>query len=65
MPLFSWRTTVEEVNNNVQKKLDASGANLEYRRIWASLERQKILLRMKDVPKSILGLSAEEVQQRK
>ena len=64
MPLFSWRATVEEVNNNVQKKLDASGANLEYRRIWASLERQKILLRMK-VPKSILGLSAEEVQQRK
>ena len=65
MPLISWRATVEEVNNNVQKKLDAGGANLGYHRIWAGLERQKILVRMKDVPKSILGLSAGGVQQRK
>ena len=65
MLLISWRATVEEVNNNVQKKLDASGANLGYRTTWTSLERQKIPLRMKDVRKSILGLSAEGVQQRK
>ena len=48
-----------------KKKLDASGANLGYRTTWTSLERQKIPLRMKDVRKSILGLSAEAVQQRK
>ena len=30
---------VEEVNSAVQKELDVSGANLGYRRIWASLKR--------------------------
>ena len=65
MPLISWRATVEEVNDNAQKKLDASGANLGYRTTWTSLERQKIPVRMKYVRKSILGLSAEGVQQRK
>ena len=64
-PLISWRATVEEVTNAVQKELDASGANLGYRRIWASLKRQKILVRKEDVRKTILELNAEGVQQRK
>ena len=38
-PLVPWRATVEEVNSAVQKELDVSGANLGYRRIWASLKR--------------------------
>ena len=65
-PLVPWRTTVEEVNNALQRELDASGANLGYRRIWASLKRHK-----KDSckegkrSKTILELNAEEVQQRK
>ena len=29
---------IEEVNNAVQKELDASGLNLGYRRIWARLQ---------------------------
>ena len=40
-PLVSWRATVEEVNNAVQRELDASGENLGNRRIWASVKRQK------------------------
>ena len=63
-PLVPWRATFEEVNNAVQKELDASGVNLGYSRIWASLKRQ-ILVRKKDVRKAILELSAEGVQQRK
>ena len=64
-PLVPWRATVEEVNNAVQKELDAGGANFGYRRIWASLKRQKILVRKEDVPKPVFELNAEVVQQRK
>ena len=41
-PLIPWRATVEEVNNAVQRELDASGASLEYRRVWASLKSTHI-----------------------
>ena len=64
-PLVPWRATIKEVNNAVQKELDASGSNLGCSRIWASLKRQKILVRKKDVGKAILELNAEGVQQRK
>ena len=64
-PLVPGRATVEEVNNAVQKELDTSGANLGYRRIWASLKKQKILIRKEDVRKAILELKVEGVQQRK
>ena len=64
-PLAPWRATIEEVNNAVQKELDASGVNLGYSRIWASLKRQNILVRKKDVRKAILELNAEGVQQRR
>ena len=64
-PLVPWRATVEEVNDAVQKELDASGANLGYRRIWASLKRQKILVRKDDVRNAILELNAEGFQKRK
>ena len=64
-PLVPWRATVEEVNNAVQKELDAGGANFGYRRIWASLKRQKILVRKEDVRKPVFELNAEVVQQRK
>ena len=40
-PLISGRPTDEEVINDVQKELDASGANLGYRRICASLQKTK------------------------
>ena len=63
-PLVPWIATIESVDYAVQKKLDASGANLGYRRIWASLQGQKILVRKEDVRKAILELNAEEVQQR-
>ena len=36
-----------------------------YRRIWASLKRQKIFLRKENIRKAILELDAEGVQQRK
>ena len=36
-----------------------------YRRIWASLKKQKILIRKEDVRKAILELKVEGVQQRK
>ena len=36
--LIPWTATIEEVNNAVQKELDASGLNLGYRRIWARLQ---------------------------
>ena len=64
-PLVPWRATIEEVNNAVQKELDASGVNLGYSRIWASLKRQKTLVKMEDVRKAILEMNAEGVQQRK
>ena len=64
-PLVPWRATVEEVNNAVQKELDVSGANLGYRRIWATLKRQKIFVRKEEVRKAILELNAEGVQQMK
>ena len=54
-----------EVNNAVQKQSGASGANLGYRRIWASLKKQKVLVRQEDFRKTILELNAEGVQQRK
>ena len=44
-PLISWRATAEEINNALQKELDASGTNLKYFRIWAGLKKQKILVR--------------------
>ena len=47
--LIAWRATVEEVNNAVQKELDATDADLGYRRIWESLKKQKILVRKGDV----------------
>ena len=47
--LIPWRATVKEVNNAVQKELHATGADLGYRRIWASLKKQKILVRKGDV----------------
>ena len=53
-PLISWRATIEEVNNAVQKELDASDVNLGYHRIWSSLEKQKILVRKEDVRKTVL-----------
>ena len=64
-PLVPWRATIEEVNNVIQKELDASGTSLGYRRIWVSLKRQKILLRKEHVRKEILELNAEGVQQQK
>ena len=42
-PLISWRPTDEEVINDAQKELDASGANLGCRRICASLQKTKRL----------------------
>ena len=64
VPLIQWRATVDEVNCAVQKELDATGANLRYRRIWTSLKKQKILVRKKDIWKPILELNTEGVQQR-
>ena len=64
-PLIPWRATVEEVYNAVQKELDASGANLRYRRIWTGSKKQKILGGKKDGRKPALELNAEGVQQRK
>ena len=63
--LIQWRASVDEFNYAVQKELDASGANLRYHRIWAGLEKQKILVRKKEVWKTILELNTERVQQRK
>ena len=54
-----------EVNNAVQKELDATGENLRYDRIWAGLKKQKILVRNKGGGKTIFELNTEEVQQRK
>ena len=59
-PLIPWR-----INNAVKNELDACGANLGYRRIWAGLKNQKILVGKQDVRKTILELKAEVVQQRK
>ena len=39
--LIPWRETVNEVYYVVQKELDASDVNSRYRRIWASLKKQK------------------------
>ena len=44
-PLIPWRATVEEVNNAVRKESDTRGAYLGYRRIWASLEKENILVK--------------------
>ena len=63
-PLIPWRATVEEVNNAIQEELDASGANLGYRRICVSLKKQKILVRKEDI-RTVLELNAERVHQRK
>ena len=63
--LIQWRASADEVNYAVQKELDASGANLRYHRIWVGLKKQKILVRKKDVWKTILELNTEGIQQRK
>ena len=62
-PLLSWRATAEEINNALQKELDASGTNLKYFRIWAGLKKQKILVR-KTLEKQSLELNPQGVQQR-
>ena len=36
-------SNVEEVNNAVQKEIDAGGANLGYRGTWASLKNKRFL----------------------
>ena len=44
-----------------QKELDASRANLEYCRIWASLKEQRFHVRKEDVCKTMLELSSKGV----
>ena len=59
--LIPWRATLEEVNNDVQKELDGSDVNLGYHKIWAGWKKQKILVRIEGVRKTILELDAEGV----
>ena len=62
-PLIPWRATVKY--SMMQEELDASGANLRYRRILDSLKKLKIFVRKEDVRKTILEMNAEGFQQRK
>lgn len=64
-PLNTRRCSVNELEAAIQNDLEGSGAQLGYRRVWASLKSKGLIVRREDVRKTLLNIDPEGVDQRR